>query len=545
MRFTSLLALTALTTSSLVACSSGDDPTSSSSSSTGSSTGGGGGAMKPPDDGGPPEIAVDWQPCSLHSEGDGPAAECATLALPLDRHAPAGKTLPFFVKRYRAAGGTGKTALWMLQGGPGGSGYVFERVAEAMATKFPDIDYYIPDHRGTGRSSKLTCAAQDPTSPGGLEIQPAEWPGCLAEVKATIGDDLAQYTISNAASDVGLAANRVREPGQKVALLGVSYGTTWALRAMQVFPDSFDRVILDSLAPPGTSLARQDQDADEAARDLMKACGEDAGCSAKLGADPVALADGVFAKLAKGHCSALKVPAGAGDRTLAESFRLAVGSLLMQIQYRSAIFPMFYRLDRCNADDAIRLQTFLDATYGDGTADPAADPFFNQFGFVLSDNIAFAELWETPSPTAAALAAIRDAGIASRDVTLDMAQEHDIWPIYTPDDLAGKWPDASKTPVLTLAGGFDPATLLRKSVVAKEHLTGPGRHFITVPSATHFVIASSTTTANRSCGTRIMMSFLDDAEAPDTSCLTDVLPTSFAPASDLSQGLFGKPDPWE
>ena len=56
-------------------------------------------------------------------------------------------------------------------------------------------------------------------------------------------------------------------------LFGISYGTTWALRAMQVFPDSFDRVILDSLAPPGISLARQDQDADEAARDLLAACG--------------------------------------------------------------------------------------------------------------------------------------------------------------------------------------------------------------------------------------------------------------------------------
>lgn len=500
--------------------------------------------MPPPSDGGPPEIAVEWTPCPLHTEGGSPAAECATLQLPLDRGAPAGKTLPFFVKRYRGAGGTGKTAMWMLQGGPGGSGYVFESIAEAFATKFPDVDYYLPDHRGTGRSSKLTCAAQDPGSPSGLVIEPAEWPACVAEVKSTLGDDLAQYTTTNAANDLGLAANRLREPGQQVAIYGVSYGTYWALRAMQVFPDSFDRVILDSFAPPGSSLARQDQDADEAAHDLLKACGKDAGCAAKLGADPAAFADGVIAKLKMGHCSKLQVPPGADGRPLLAAFQLAFGSLLMQHPYRSAIFPALYRLDRCNDQDVTALQTFLDVVYGGG-GDPAADPFLNQFSFVLSNNIAFSELWEQPSPSAADLAAIRDKSVASRDVTVDMAQERAIWPLYAPDSFVGAWPDASKTPVLTLAGEFDPATLVRKAAVAKEHLTGEGRHFILVPSATHSVITSSPTTAKRSCGTKMIMSFLDDAKAPDTSCLAELVPMSFAPDLNLSQALFGVPSPWD
>jgi pimeloyl-ACP methyl ester carboxylesterase len=313
---------------------------------------------------------------------------------------------------------------------------------------------------------------------------------------------------------------------------------------MQLFPTGFDRVVLDSFVAPGSSLARQDQDADEAARDLLKACGEDAGCAAKLGADPVAFTDALFAKLKAGHCGELVVPPGAEGRPLYAAVRLAIGSFLMQLQVRPAIFPLLHRLDRCNAADVATLQTFLDIVYADG-GDLGADPLLNQWGFVLSNNIAYSELWEQPSPTKEELAAIRESSIATRDITVNMAQEHAIWPIYPPDELVGKWPDESKTPVLVLSGGFDPATLLRKSLVAKEHFTGEGRHFVVVPSATHFVIGTSPTTQKRSCGTKMMMSFLDDPKAPDMSCLAEVLPTSFEPDPGLSQALFGTTNPWD
>lgn len=517
----------------LVACS-----TSASSSSSPPAEQPDAGAQPPaPDDAGAAS-AVSWSPCTLHSEGDGPAAECATIATPLDHAAPNGKTIPFFVKRYRAKKTPGKIALWMLQGGPGGSGYVFERMAEAIATKFPDIDFYMPDHRGTGRSEKLTCAGQDASSPSGLAIEPSEWPACIGEVKAKWGADLARFDTTNAANDVGLAATKLREEGQKLAVYGVSYGTYWALRIMQLFPSSFDRVVLDSLAAPGMSLARQDQDADEAARDLLRACAKDADCNAKLGPDPVARADALFAKLKTGHCSALKVPAAAGGRPLHVAFRLAFGTLLMQIQARSAIFPAIYRLDRCSANDVTAMQKFLDTVYAEPPAG-TPNPFFEQFGFVLSNNIAFSELWEDPSPSADELAALREASIATREITTDMAQERSLWPLYAPDAYAGTWPDASQTPVLVLSGGFDPATLLRKQRVAKDHLSGPGRIFVEVPSATHTVVASSTTTTNRSCGTKIMMSFFDDPSTPDLTCLAEVVPVSFAPDVGLGSALFG------
>lgn len=107
--------------------------------------------------------SVEWEVCDLYSEGGGPEAGCAVVETPLDRDDPDGPTIEVFVKRYRPEGGTGANALWLLQGGPGASGYVFEGLSEVFATRFPDVDYYFPDHRGTGRSTRLTRRASRPS----------------------------------------------------------------------------------------------------------------------------------------------------------------------------------------------------------------------------------------------------------------------------------------------------------------------------------------------------------------------------------------------
>ena len=148
---TSIFALGAL---AAAGCSSGStSPSSSQGADAGTST-----------EAGPTTEPVAWTPCPLHSEGTGTTVECATIKAPLDAAAPNGPTIDVFVKRYRPAGGKSLRALWMLQGGPGGSGYPFEGISESIATKFPDVDFYIPDHRGTGRSTRLGCPTQEAES---------------------------------------------------------------------------------------------------------------------------------------------------------------------------------------------------------------------------------------------------------------------------------------------------------------------------------------------------------------------------------------------
>jgi pimeloyl-ACP methyl ester carboxylesterase len=494
----------------------------------------------PPSDdgGGPPVIPVSWTPCPLHVEGDGPAAECATLQTPLDAKSPSGPSIDVSVKRYKPVGGKSLRAVWFLQGGPGASGYVFETLSEQIATKFPDIDFYMPDHRGTGRSTRLACPAQEaPSSEGGIAITNEEWPSCLADVKARDGARLAAFNTTNAANDLGVMIERIKQPGQPVFVYGVSYGTYWAHRYLQLYPKQSAGVIFDSTAPQGASLARQDQDANEAAKDFFDVCGKDALCGAKLGADPWKKAEALFAKLKTGHCAEIATP-GIPTHVL---FRRAFGQLLMDPVLRVYIPSTVYRADRCEPRDVAALKVLV----ANLTQEQPASEMIKQWGWVVSQNIVLSELWETPSPTTAELEAIREGAVASRDVTLGLTANLGSWPTYSPDDYARTWATTG-TPVLFLQGGLDPATLLRKARLAKEHFTRPHQHWVEVPTATHTVIASSPTPEKRSCGTRIMMNFIESPEGElDTSCIATVVPIDFRGRTDLSQALFGVPDAWE
>lgn len=493
-----------------------------------------------PDAGPAPALPLAWLPCPLKSEGGGPEAECTTAQVPLRAEDPGGETLEVRVKRFHPPGGKSLRQLWMLQGGPGGSAYVFEGIAEAIATRYPDVDFYLPDHRGTGASSRITCGAERTSSPGGFFITEGEWPACVAEVKASLGDRLGAYTTTNAANDLGVLVERARVPGQGVFVYGVSYGTYLANRYLQLYPAQADGVVLDSLAPPGASLARQDQDGNEAAKDFFDACGRDAFCAEKLGPDPWARAEALFAKLKAGHCAAIGTP---GIPTYV-ALRRAFGGFLMSPDYRPFVPAVVYRADRCAPNDVAALKTFVGLVAGEPGGPGEPDEMMRQWGWILSNNIALSEMWEEPSPTAADLEAIREGAVASRDVTIGLGLHIGSWPTYPKDRYMGLWPSTS-TPVLVLHGGLDPATLVRKARPAKQVFTRPGQHYVEVPTATHTVIASSTTTAKRSCGTQIMMSFFESPAAPDTSCLADVLPLDFRGNAAIANAFFGTPDAWE
>lgn len=495
----------------------------------------------PPEDSGTADArpTIAWEPCALHSEGDGPAAECATLAMPLRRNDPDGEKIDYFVKRYRP--GKGLRALWLLQGGPGGSGYAFERIAEQLAASMPDVDFYIPDHRGTGRSSRVGCPKQErAASLAGIFIAPTEWAGCLASVQAEWGDRLKAFTTTEAAHDLGTAIERTAKPGVPVFVMGASYGTYLAHRYVQLFPNQAAGVIFDSIVPgSGQSLARQDEDADEAGRAFFAACGKDALCSAKLGPDPRARALALFEKLDAGHCPDL----GAAGLLGREALRRAFGQMMMSFSMRTFIPPAIYRAERCSPADVTALNKLLSIYFAPSKT---PSPFYTQWGWVLSNNITFSELWESPSPTAEDLQKIRAEAIVSRDVTAAMDALIGKWPTYPTDELMGNWA-VSDVPMLGLSGGLDPATLPRRSKAFADHFHGPHQHFVSIETATHTVIASSPMSdLKHSCGSRILKGFIENPTGPlDEACLSDLAPLDFAGRPDLTTSILGTTDPWE
>ncbi|MBL8957957.1 MAG: alpha/beta hydrolase [Myxococcaceae bacterium] len=498
-----------------------------------------------PIDAGVPVEPIAWGDCALHSEGGSPTrAECARVAVPLRAEGGDGGTIEIFVKRWAPDGGTRERQLWMLNGGPGASGMAYENIAEAIGVRALDIEWYLPDHRGTGRSNRLGCVEEAPGSEWGRSISPNEWPSCIANAQAAYGDTMTAYSTTNAANDLGVLIPRSKREGQKVFVYGASYGTYWAHRYLQLYPSQADGVILDSMVPSPGSLAEQDSDANEAGQLFFDGpCKSDATCAAKLGADPWATANATLAKLKTGHCSGFAAPYGLPAHVL---LRRVFGSMMMGFSLRPYIAAALYRADRCNAADQAALARLMQVFFG--TAPSAAAALAaQQGGWILSNNILFSELWPTaaPLPTAADLLASRENSVVSRDVTSSMDVLVGTWPTYARDRWVDAWA-VTTTPMLMLAGGLDPATTYRKQLLVKPHFTAPGQHWVEFPLGAHGVITSSPTNANTSCGTAVMLSFLrSPLAAPDTACKSDLRGVDFVGNSATAQQLFGTTDMWE
>ncbi|WP_438011695.1 alpha/beta hydrolase [Sorangium sp. So ce321] len=512
------LGLTALA----AGCADRDDQASAEMSGSGGSGGSGG------------STAIAWGSCP----GDF-ISECATVPLPLDPSRLDGEALPIFVSRHLAPDGAAKAQVWLLQGGPGGSGYVFKDVIEQLwQGAMPDVDWYVLEHRGVGPSSRLECPVQeDPSSEGGAEITAMEWPACIQVVKARWGGDLARFTTSADAEDLARLIDLTREPGKKVVLYGASYGTTRALRFLQAHPDGADAVILDSVMSPGAQyLSWYDTQFDPVVRDLSAICAADPVCGAKLGVDPWAKLDALLGKLSRGHCSQLG--------TDAALFTSIVPIFAQSRALRTHIFPLAYRIDRCDDGDVQvvghYMQTLLDLFSQTDGGEP-------RDSIVLGTHVALSELWEEPAPTLAELQARCDSQRFCLKDALELGELHDIWPRYPHDQLWDGWPSFT-VPILAMNGLLDPQTPIGLAERVADRLTAPHQTFVAVPWSPHWVAYESPvkTAGAAPCGTQMMAQFIEDPEAVvDTTCLDDLVPVAWNEDLAVVELLFGTKDMWE
>jgi pimeloyl-ACP methyl ester carboxylesterase len=521
----SLLLPTLLGLSALSAgCSDGGE-----NNPAGSGGGGGSGA------GGTGGAGIEWGACPADF-----AKACAAVPLPLDHAKAGGETLPIFVSRYPAKSGTAKAQLWLLQGGPGGSGDVFKQVIETFfASALPDVDFYVLEHRGVGESSRLGCPVEeDPKSPEGVTITQDEWPACIAALKAKWGDKLAHFTTTADAEDLAQLIERTREPNKKVFVYGGSYGTTRALRFLQLYPDMVDGVILDSVVSPGVQfLSQYDTQYDPVAQKLSKLCAADAVCGAKMGMDPWAKISALIPKFEAGHCDAL----GMSGQILRQFLPLFVQVRAL----RTHLFPIVYRLDRCDAGDVEVLNHYVQTLLaqfqqGGGSAAP-------RDSIALQNHVALSEIWEEPAPSVMELQQRCDDALLCPGLGPSVGPLYDIWPRYPHDQYVNKWP-TSKTPILAMNGELDPQTPIEKAKAVADNLAAPHQTFVSVPFSPHgAAFESPVKTANKpTCGTQMIMSFMADPTAAlDTSCLGDLKPVAFTEDPAIVQALFGTSDMWE
>ncbi len=507
--------------------------------------GGGGGAGGDPATGGAGgsggSSTSDWAPCPLYvDQPDGPEAECATFDVPLRWSEPEGPTIGVFVQRLRGVGPI-RGQLWLLEGGPGGSGADFDAWMEELHELDPSLDLYAVDHRGVGRSARLGCPAQETVgSEWGSSVAPTEAAACRDALLAQWGSDLGEFTATAAARDLGHLIELFARPDQAAYVYGVSYGTYWAHRYLQLFPDQADGVVLDSIAPPGIDFVTYDADFDRVGQDFLALCAADSICSGKLGADPWTTLGSVSAMLAAGHCAELQQSWGLD----AEALRLVLAVLLMSPITRTYLPATIYRLQRCEPGDVTALDQMLTLLFGDQQT--------SYYDTLSSDalfyNVALSELWPDADahPTMTEIEAAEAALFITTGLTPRVAEVQDVWPAYPDDGLVDGWANTT-TPLLMLNGDLDPMTPIWLAELMAPHFVGPHQSFVTVPRAAHAVTGQTpVASGDVMCGLAITLSFLQDPNLPpDTSCLADIPAESFSGDPALNNLVFGSPDLWE
>jgi pimeloyl-ACP methyl ester carboxylesterase len=216
--------------------------------------------------------APKMHPCPDDASNAFSGSQCATVDVPLRHADPSGEQLSLFLRRIPAGAEQAKRGeVWLLSGGPGESGASLYPLIRTYQRAFPGFDLVIPDHRGTGRSSRICPIQESPESPDGAGLAGTEWGPCIGNMYANLQRTSA-FSITEAAQDLGILMSGADRGGQ-VLLYGVSYGTQLALRALQVNDLHLDGLVLDGLVPPETTekwdLSRRTALVDQVGRQSM------------------------------------------------------------------------------------------------------------------------------------------------------------------------------------------------------------------------------------------------------------------------------------
>jgi pimeloyl-ACP methyl ester carboxylesterase len=482
-------------------------------------------------------LAVDWQPCSLIDGADDGLAECAAVDMPLFWDDPDGRTFSTWAKRLVDPSRTPDGQLWLLHGGPGGSGTIgLASWMLEIQQDLPQLDVYTLDPRGTGYSEFLECPDQQSAgSEQGSWVTLDELPACIAYVEEHYGDRLSVYGTTSAAIDLAALMSATEREGVDQLLWGGSGGTYWSQRFLQLFPDMAEGVVIEGIVPPNESLVFQDEYDDEIAHRVLELCTEDAFCADRL-PDPIGTVNDLLVKMDEGHCGQLGM-----DSTSLKSFVRTMDYYHLTM----AMVPaLIYRLDRCEADDVDAIVNFYYALWG-GESDP------REMSTLLFFNEGWSELWEHEwfadnGELLDYLDQVHAEGTFTMGLGYDRNEYYLAWPRYT-DPLDDTWAE-SDVPMLMLQGALDPSTPLFFAQDVGDHFTAEHQHWTVFPYSPHNVISGSPMSHDygaEHCGERLFYDFLSDPQGElDTSCVDAVATLDFE-GLVYAPYIFGTQDYWD
>ena len=214
-------------------------------------------------------------------------AEEAFILVPADYEDSDSPLIPVNVRKFTRDNDTrieGEAVnVWFIPGGPGQSSKTLEVMLPVFLLDLPaGSSVYAIDHRGLGKSTPLATTKEKKL----LEAFPKDL-SLLPQVVMNQQSKLGILTpitralrIENVARDLLKGVELVKKENdlRKHFLVGVSYGTMVARRALQIAPiDTFAGVLLDGLAP--TEKIEQSNESD---RILQEFCEKVNGCAELL-----------------------------------------------------------------------------------------------------------------------------------------------------------------------------------------------------------------------------------------------------------------------
>jgi pimeloyl-ACP methyl ester carboxylesterase len=469
---------------------------------------------------------IAFTPCALvsHPPSSDASADCAAVDVPLDWDNSAGRRASFFVKRLRGGAPGLHKQVWLLNGGPGGAGDGLEGLAKELGAGDSTLDVYIPDHRGTGRSTFFDCPE---AFAAGFDRA-----ACAAELKRIWGDDgLRTFSTTTAARDVGSFIERTREEGQEVHVYGFSYGTYWAQRYLQLFPSQPTAVTLDGIVQSGLVSAHEfDHQVDRVGKKFLADCAADSICGQKLGPDPVAKVRAAIAVADSGGCPGLEGIDGSLLRIILRAF-------VPNESVRLLVPAVAYRTLRCNDNDIVVLKNLIAYLIGAWGSDGTGAPPPRYFSDALNHHIVFSEMQKLPVPSRQEVEALMADAIFGEYSPL-IADAYDAWPRYSRDPWVGRYPE-TKVPVLLLNGTLDTQTPIEFAEEVARHYTAPSQRFVAIPRAAHGTVLGASSGPATSCGRILWTQFLANPTGElDTSCTVVTAPFDFE-TSAAGTKLFG------